>query len=74
MAEGKDSQAWNHTAAVMALLSNIHRARGVSARTPKDFHPYVLAERRGAPPGPARAADSAMAFQILRILAERGDG
>jgi len=40
MAEAKTREAWNHTAAMLALFANIHRdpAKGV-VFTPADFHP-----------------------------------
>jgi hypothetical protein len=41
MAESKGREAWNHTAAVMAMLANVHRdPKKTRAFRPKDFHPY----------------------------------
>ncbi len=42
MAEGRRREAWDHTAAVMSLLANIHRdPRKGKAFKPEDFHPLV---------------------------------
>jgi hypothetical protein len=35
-----DRTRWNHTGAVMALLFNINRNRGTTAKTADDFNPY----------------------------------
>jgi hypothetical protein len=41
MAEGKGIEAWGHTAAILALLANIHRDPKKSrAFSPADFNPY----------------------------------
>ena len=46
MAQGRSREAWNHTAAQMALLANVnrdpkkHKAYGAS-----DFHPYAGQDR-----------------------------
>ncbi len=49
MAEGRQREAWNHTAALLALLANCHRdPRRSSAFTVTDFHP--LAEPAALPP------------------------
>ena len=49
MAEGRQREAWNHTAALLALLANCHRdPKRSSAFTVTDFHPLV--EPAGPPP------------------------
>ena len=49
MAEARQREAWNHTAALLALLANCHRdPRRSSAFTVTDFHP--LAEPAEPPP------------------------
>jgi len=49
MAEARQREAWNHTAALLALLANCHRdPRRSSAFTVTDFHP--LAEPAAPPP------------------------
>ena len=49
MAEGRQREAWNHTAALLALLANCHRdPKRSSAFTVTDFHP--LAEPASPPP------------------------
>jgi hypothetical protein len=49
MAEGKQREAWNHTAALLALLANCHRdPRRSRAFAVTDFHPLV----EPAPPAP----------------------
>jgi len=35
-----DETRWNHTGAVMAMLFNINRGRGQSAKSAQDFNPY----------------------------------
>ena len=47
MAESKQREAWNHTAAVMALLANIHRGKGRSAYSPNDFNPFAPKKIKG---------------------------
>lgn len=40
MAEARSREAWNHTACMMALLSNLHRdPKKQAPRKPSDFHP-----------------------------------
>lgn len=47
MAEARQSDLWNHTAAVLALLANAHRdPKKTRPFNPTDFHPY----RRSQPP------------------------
>ena len=36
----RDRTRWNHTGAVMAMLFNINRGRGQSAKSAADFNPY----------------------------------
>jgi len=45
-------EAWWHTAALLAMLYNINRARGVRALDAKDFHPYFQ-----TPAAPAQLKD-----------------
>lgn len=40
MAEGRQRDAWNHTAQVLAMLYNAFRSRGSRALGPRDFHPF----------------------------------
>ena len=41
MAEGRGREAWNHTAAVMAVLANLHRdPKKHGPYGAEDFHPY----------------------------------
>jgi hypothetical protein len=50
MAEGRQREAWNHTAALLALLANCHRdPRRSRAFSVTDFHPLV---EPAAPPPP----------------------
>jgi hypothetical protein len=37
----RDQTRWNHTGAVMAMLFNINRGRGQSAKSANDFNPYA---------------------------------
>lgn len=43
MGEARSQQAWNHTAAVLAMLANLHRdqRKKPSPYKPADFHPHV---------------------------------
>ena len=42
MAEGRQREAWNHTAALLALLANCHRdPKRSRAFTVTDFHPLA---------------------------------
>ena len=42
MAEGRSRDRWNHTAAILALTANCHRAKKTSKTfKPDDFHPHV---------------------------------
>ena len=42
MAEGRQREAWNHTAALLALLANCHRdPKRSHAFTVTDFHPLA---------------------------------
>jgi hypothetical protein len=47
MAEGRDRRAWRHTAAVLATLGNVNRARRTDRLwQPEDFDPYAAADGR----------------------------
>ena len=46
MAEGRSREAWNHTAAVLAMLANCNRdPKKGKALGPADFHPYAPRQR-----------------------------
>jgi hypothetical protein len=46
MAEGKSREAWNHTAAVLAMLANTHRdPKRSRAVKPRDLHPLLKGRR-----------------------------
>ena len=50
MAEGKNKVTWNHTAAMLALMFNVHRdSKKTRAKTALDFHPFAD-EMRGPRP------------------------
>ena len=56
MAQARQEDHWNHTAALMALLANVNRdpKRG-RAFKPADFHPALPARReRAGPPQPLK--------------------
>lgn len=41
MAEARSRQQWNHTAALLAMIANVHRdAKKTRAFRPGDFHPH----------------------------------
>jgi len=49
MAEGRSREAWNHTAAQMALLANVNRdSKKHGPYGASDFHPYA-AESKPVP-------------------------
>ena len=39
-AEGRSTDAWDHTAPLLALLFNANRGKGVQPLTVEDIHPY----------------------------------
>jgi len=42
MAEGKVSEAWNHTSHLLALIANVNRdPKKTRAVKPADFHPFM---------------------------------
>ena len=56
MAQARQEDNWNHTAAVMALIANVNRdpKRG-RALKPADFHPALPGRReRTGPPAPLK--------------------
>jgi hypothetical protein len=52
MADGHQTDAWNHTAALLAMLANTHRdPKKTRAFKPSDFHPETRREKpKDAPP------------------------
>ncbi len=51
MSEARIEQAWNHTAAVLAMLANINRdPRKGRALRPADFHPAIQSKANGTKP------------------------
>ena len=47
MADARVEEAWNHTAAVLAMLANVNRdPRRTPAFRPADFHPVHAARRK----------------------------
>lgn len=50
MTQAYQEDTWNHTAAVMAMLANVHRdpKRG-RAFKPSDFHPAMTKRERAIP-------------------------
>jgi hypothetical protein len=47
MAEARQREDWNHTAGLLAMVYNAHRAPKARAMKPAEFHPFV---RQPAPP------------------------
>ena len=46
MADGHQTEAWNHTAALLAMLANTHRdPKKTRAFKPSDFHPGTRREK-----------------------------
>lgn len=41
MAKSRGREAWNHTSAILALISNINRAKGKSPVKPESLNPYA---------------------------------
>jgi len=65
MAEGRlewtDRAAWNHTAAILAMLYNANRGKGRPKRKPQQFNPW--SKRPAGPrrkPKPAKVDVSAL--------------
>ena len=51
MAQARQRDAWNHTAALLALLANVHRdPKKGRALKPGDFHPIQATQRPICPP------------------------
>jgi hypothetical protein len=51
MAEARQSDLWNHTAALLALLANAHRdPKKTRPLKPIDFHPYRSSKPTTAAP------------------------
>ena len=47
MADGKQREAWNHTAHLLAMIDNrLSFGKRNSASKPSDFHPFLLREKR----------------------------
>jgi len=45
MADGKQREAWNHTAHLLAMLDNrLTFGKRDTASKPSDFHPFLLRE------------------------------
>lgn len=41
MAEGRQTEQWNHTSAVLAMMANVHRDPKRRPYQPRDFHPLA---------------------------------
>ena len=55
MADTKQNEDWNHTAAILAILANAHRdPKKTRPAKPADFHPYT---KRTAPIEPPPKVD-----------------
>lgn len=56
MAQSRQEDNWNHTAAVMALIANVNRdAKRGRAFKPADFHPALPGRQaRNGPPPPLK--------------------
>ena len=53
MAEARQSEDWNHTAAILALLANCHRdPKKTRPFKPADFHPRPPERPHRGPPAP----------------------
>lgn len=51
MAEARQQDGWNHTAAVLAMLANVNRdPKKGRAFKPADFHPIQATKRPAGPP------------------------
>ena len=60
MATGRDKVAWNHTAAILALIANVNRdLRKHPAAKPSDFHPYNAGRSKAV-------KDTKLAFALMR--------
>jgi len=51
MAQARQQDGWNHTAALLAMLANVNRdPRKGRAFRPADFHPIPAPKRTESPP------------------------
>jgi len=50
MARGRQEDAWNRTAALLAMIYNMHRSADAPFRTPADFLAKGDRKRSSAPP------------------------
>lgn len=41
MAHGRRQEQWDHTAQILAHLTNLHRKKGSKAVDPREIHPYA---------------------------------
>lgn len=65
MSQARQREQWNHTAAVMAMLANIHRDPKRSRPfKPADFHP-MPAESGGATERPVLKGDVSMLKSVF---------
>lgn len=67
MAEARQSDAWNHTAALLALLANAHRdPKKTRPLKPIDFHPHRK-------PTPSASAPTKADISLLKtVFVDRG--
>ena len=55
MAQARQSDNWNHTAALLAMLANVNRdPKKGRAFKPADFHPIPHATKRTESPAPLK--------------------
>jgi hypothetical protein len=50
MLDGKRCEEWDHTAMLLATISNLARSKKQKAMKPMDFHPYRTAKRADIKP------------------------
>ncbi len=68
MAKSRGREAWNHTSAILALISNINRAKGKSPVKPESLNPYA---RRGRGSDQVMVINRQEAQNIFRQIAEK---
>ena len=65
MAQARQQDNWNHTAALLAMLANANRdPKKGRAFKPTDFHPIPAVKRAESPPPPPLKGD----IQMLKIF------
>jgi hypothetical protein len=66
MARGRQKDAWNHTAQLLAKMHNVNQIEEAGLLRPIDFHPYYDEEQKAAEK-PPREKGSIAALAMLLV-------